>query len=329
MKKSLTVLVALVCGTIATVMASRWLNAQNSGGGVAMADIFVAVDEIDIGDEITPQRIRLEQWPADKVPGGATGELTDLEKRYARQRFYPGEPIMPVKLMDDNWTEVPRDYHVVAMRAADSGIANLIQPGDRVNVVAFFQKNDVVPRSTTKTVLKNLRVYALDGDTERRAGEDKNKSVQNIQLLIHESESEAWELARQMGRTNLVMSNGVGTPDDRGAADEFVQWLTDLQDLNQKQNEPEPPAAPPTSLFPPRRPVAKAPAKPKEEGFVMTKHSGDKVLRYRIIPGQLPQLISELGGENGSPEPAPAEAADETESADFSEDDFNSPFFEN
>lgn len=169
MRKSAYLLVALVCGTLATVLANQWLKAQAGGqSGAAMAEIFVATAAIDIGEEITPERVKLEPWPADRVPQGATGDFEQLKKRYAKQRFYVGEAIMPVKLMDENWTTVPKGYRVVALKAADVTIANLIQPGDRVDVLAYFNKSDLIPQSMSKTVLMGVRVYALDGDTERR-----------------------------------------------------------------------------------------------------------------------------------------------------------------
>ena len=296
MKKSLSVLVALICGTVATVMASRWLNAQSDGASIAMSNIFVAVTTIEVGDEITPERIKLEQWPADRVPSGSSGELADIEGKYAKQRFYEGEPIMPIKLMDDNWTEVPKSYRVVAMRASDSGIANLIQPGDRVDVTAFFDKSDLFPSSTTRTVLRGVRVYALDGDTERRVGEDRPKSLKNIQLLIHQDETEAWELAQQLGKVNLLVSSEAATDEEgKEASQGFTDWLQKLQD----DREAERLAERKRNTFMPQRPTpVKTETKkeePKQEGFRMTKHSGGRVLEYLIVPGQLPKLIGEVG----------------------------------
>ena len=99
--KSLYLLLACVCGPVAAIVASQWLKAQaNSQGTGSTAEIFVAAVAIDIGEKITPEKIQLEEWPADKVPKGSTNDLSILENKYAKQRFYVGEAIMPVKLMD-------------------------------------------------------------------------------------------------------------------------------------------------------------------------------------------------------------------------------------
>ena len=71
--KSLYLLVACVCGTIAAIVASQWLNAQaNSGGTGKTKEIYVSTSRIEVGEKITAERIQREQWPADIVPEGAT-----------------------------------------------------------------------------------------------------------------------------------------------------------------------------------------------------------------------------------------------------------------
>lgn len=282
--KSLYLLVACVCGSIAAILASQWLKAQaNQGGGTA--EIFVAAVAIDIGEAVSPERIRLEQWPVDKILPGATGNYELLKDKYAKQRFFPGEPIMPVKLMDENWTTVPKGYRVVAMPANDVNIANLIQPGDRVDVVAYFKKSELIPRSMTRTVLMGIRVYALDGDMERRAGEDRPKTLRNIQLLIHEKDMDAWTYAREIGKVRLSLGSDADYRNEDGsneAGQEFLSWL---EEMREKEEE-----------VPEEAPMVKARKKPSGGGFSMIKMVGDRMMEYWIVPGKLPVLIGEVGG---------------------------------
>ena len=298
MNKSFSVVVALICGTMATVLASRWLNAKDEGSGIVMADIFVATTTIDVGDEITPDKIKLEKWPADRIPPGSTGDLPQLRGKFAKQRFYEGEAIMPVKLMDDDWTEVPRGYRVVAMRASGSGVADLIQPGDYVDVTAFFDKSSLIPQSTTKTVLSGLRVYALDGDTRRRRGNDRAKNLRNIQLLINEHDTAAWELANRLGEVTLLISNENDFSDDgSGSGQAFMDWLDELQ--NPEDGKP--------TIQDKFAHLYKASVQPKpvpkpkrREGFKMIKHTGGQVIEYWIEKGQLPRQMGNLGGPNSN-----------------------------
>ncbi len=227
--KSIYLLLACVCGTVAAILASQWLKAQASNQGPgSTTEIFVAAVAIDVGEKITPEKMQLEQWPADKVPQGSSGDLEVLEGKYAKQRFYVGEAIMPVKLMEENWTTVPKGYRVVAMKASDISIGNLVQPGDRVDVMAYFNKSELIPRSMTKTVLMGVRVYALDGDTERKIGEDRPKTLRTIQLLIHEKDAEAWTYANELGNIRLSLGSDADYSNQDGsneAGQEFLAWL--------------------------------------------------------------------------------------------------------
>ncbi|TWU56482.1 SAF domain protein [Rubripirellula tenax] len=317
MRKSLYLLIALVCGTVATVMANQWLKAQANGqGGGSTTEIFVATAAIDIGEEITPERIRLEQWPTDRIPQGSSGDFESLKGKYAKQRFYVGEAIMPVKLMDENWTTVPKGYRVVALKAADVTIANLIQPGDRVDVLAYFTKSDLIPQSMSKTVLMGVRVYALDGDTERRAGEDKSKNLRNIQLLIHEKDTDAWQYAQELGNVRLSLGSDADYSNEDGsnqAGREFLTWLEDHR-VAQEESEREKALAKERErreLASSRqvKPVANDTKKRDENGFSMFKMTEGRMTEYWIVPGKLPVRIGEVGGESDSPSESMTENA--------------------
>ena len=72
--KSLFLLVACVCGTIAAIGVSQWMQAQDQGPGGRMVEILVANVDIDTGEEITLQKMKLEQWPEGKVPPGSSND---------------------------------------------------------------------------------------------------------------------------------------------------------------------------------------------------------------------------------------------------------------
>ena len=296
--KSLYLLVACVCGTVAAILASQWMKAQAKQGPGNTVEIFVAAVAIDIGEEITPEKVLLEQWPEDKVPEGSSGDLATLEGKYAKQRFYVGEAIMPVKLMDDNWTTVPKGYRVVAMKASDVSIGSLVQPGDRVDVMAYFNKSELIPRSMTKTVLMGVRVYALDGDMERKAGEDRPKTLRNIQLLIHEKDAEAWSYANELGKIRLSLGSDADYSNEDGsneAGQEFLAWLEEYrqkQEAALKAKQQEKIARDP-------RGSGKTPTAPveKEEGFIMHKLVEGRMMEYWLVPGKLPVLRGEVGGQ--------------------------------
>jgi len=203
--KSVFLILACVCGTVAAIGVSQWMQAQSTNNTPgATVEIFVTAKTIDIAEEITADKIRLESWPADRVPKGASGTLEDLEGKYARQRFYEGEPVMPVKLMDDangSSQTIPVGYSVVSMRAdPESSVATLVRPGDRVDVMAYFTKSELIPETMAKTVLTGVRVFAVDGKTEREVDEEDAKPAKSISLLVHKKATPAWTYAIQLGK---------------------------------------------------------------------------------------------------------------------------------
>lgn len=221
---------------------------------------------------------------------------------------------MPVKLMDEDWSTVPKGYRVVAMKASDVSIANLVQPGDRVDVMAYFNKSELIPRTMTKTVLMGVRVYALDGDTERKVGEDRPKSLRTIQLLIHEKDADAWTYANELGKVRLSLGSDADYSNQDGsneAGQEFLAWL---EDHRQKQEEARRLKELEEKSTPPQRNAVKATPAPvkKEEGFSMIKMVEGRMMEYWIVPGKIPVLIGEVGGEtpksdpNSGVEPNPA-----------------------
>ena len=295
--KSVFLLIACVCGTIAAIGVSQWMQAQNVGHTEQQTvEIFVTSRSIDVAEEITAEKIKLEQWPADRIPEGSTSNLNDLEGKFAKQRFYAGEPVMPVKLMNDtnsNSSSIPRGYSVVSMKAdTDGGATNLVSPGDRVDVMAYFTKSDLVPETTAKTVLRGIRVFAIDGKTEREDLSKESKPAKNISLLIHKNDAPVWTYATELGKVRLQLCNpGEYTSASDGdeanpAGQDFLQWLADNQAARDARKVVEPPKVVSTPI--------EAPKATRETGFRMLKMSGDKMIEFEFVPGQqVPKVVSE------------------------------------
>lgn len=355
--KSVFLLLACVCGTIAAIGVSQWMQAQSTGSAkIQMVEIFVTAKAIDVAEEITAEKIRLEQWPADRIPEGSTSDLEDLQGKFARQRFYAGEPVMPVKLMTEansNSITIPKGFSVVSMKADPAtGVANLVRPGDRVDVMAYFTKNDMIPKSMAKTVLRGIRVFAVDGRTQRDDNDENVKAAQTISLLISKDDAEAWTTATEIGKVRLTLGNpGDYKKNSDGelavdAGDEFLRWLADHQAaqkerIQQQQAEKQQAAAALVQTTPePSKPDSQ-PARPKR--FKMLKMSGNRLVEYEWIQGQqVPVVVGQTDSEElpaaATPvrdpmfdEPAGTDAPEETESAEQDYSYLNgsqSPFFE-
>lgn len=281
------------------------MQAQNkSAGGFETVEIFVTVKEIDVQEEITADKIRLEQWPADKVPAGATADLKEVEGRYAKQAFYAGEPVLSVKLMNDkDDVIVPKGYSVVSMPADRGGIANLVKQGDRVDVRAYFTKNELIPRTTSKTILSGVRVFAIDGKTKRdEEASGQSKQVRTISLLIRKADEEAWTYAEKLGEISLSLGspgdyeNSTDVTEASQAGQEFLQWLADLREQHEKARlegleQADTDVSEPSQL---------APA-PKKKTFQMLKMHEGKMTLFEWEEGNpIPRILEVVGEESSS-----------------------------
>ncbi|PQO45011.1 Flp pilus assembly protein CpaB [Blastopirellula marina] len=213
--KSLILIVfALGCGLVASIGISQVLEnkQQPAAPQMEMENIFVAIEDIDINEQLTPELIKLEPWPKDKVPEGAVTNLEELEKRRPRVRLYAGEPILERKLFgsnEDNGASkmIPSGFRVHSVRVtAESSASGLILPGDRVDVLVYLRSSGAINKTLTRTILKNVRVFAVNEQTHRETDAEGNSiNAKTVSLLVKPSQVEILMLASQLGSLSLSL----------------------------------------------------------------------------------------------------------------------------
>ncbi len=289
--KSMFLIIACVCGAVAAVGASQFIQGQGTPAVVQTIEIFVASRVIEQSEQITAGMMTLESWPADRAPSGATNDLTLLEGKYAGQRFFTGEPMMVAKLVDSGngiSVQIPDGFSVVSMKAdAANSVASLVRPGDRVNVMAYFTKSDQIPETGVKTVLRGVKVFAVDGRTSRSSESETSGAPGTVSLLIHKEDEEAWTYASELGRVRLSLSgpaDAVESEETRRSGANFLKWLSDYHQSRQ----------------PVKAVVVEVPQVQRTQGFKMLKLHGGSWTEYEIPSGNQPPIIT------GSSEPSSA-----------------------
>ena len=169
--KSLVLLVlALGCGLVASIGISQIIE-QNKNSAVATETeaILVAMKPITAQEQLKAENIKLEQWPKNLVPKGALTKIEEIEGRRVKHALAPGEPILQNKLVGDDdkraTTDVPPGYRLKAVHAdAVSAVGNLIQPGDRVDVLVYLKSNfnGGTQQAGTTTILQDIKVFAVN-----------------------------------------------------------------------------------------------------------------------------------------------------------------------
>lgn len=319
-KSIVLLMLALGCGLVASiginqVLASR-RAASNGGGGTT--NIFVAIKDIGIGDPVTTELVKLEEWPENKVPVGAITNLQQLEDRRARVRFFPGEPILEAKLlpkgeeMSSASDVVPKGMRVVAVRVdAQSSGGYLLLPGDRVDVMVHLAANTSisVPETLTRTILQNVKVFAVDDIFSREKDGKNTIAAKTVSLLVTPRQAELLTLARSIGDIQLAIRNA----DDNSLTETEGATLHELLGSVPPAAHPAEGAAAPSSLLgmltqiPPPAPQAAAPANPPA-AEPEPQAEARPVFTMVLVAGNQPTTIT-FDNENGLPRFAGTAAA--------------------
>jgi pilus assembly protein CpaB len=209
--------IALGCGLVAAVGINQVLAGRRdagSGSAVETVDIFVAGAQIGIGDLLKPENVKLQSWPKDQVPVGALLTLEDVKGRRTRQTFYPGEPILEAKLLAPGESGmgatdlIPDGMRVVPVHIDSKGNnAGLMKPGDRVDVVLFVPQNPQkgIAQSITKTLLQNVKVFAVDETYQLEEGSGKKSMAKTVSILVTLKQAQEVMLAQELGQLRLMM----------------------------------------------------------------------------------------------------------------------------
>ncbi len=225
-KSLILIVIALGCGLVASIGISQVMEGRSANANspkIQTAKILVANTEINTGEVIDAQMVRLEDWPKGTVPEGAITKLEDIDGARPRQRIFTGEPILEAKLIgtgemaEDASLRLREGYRAVSVKVSlDQSVTGLIRPGDRVDVLAYLRKSADIPQTMTKTVLENARVFAVNDKLDRSIDDDgKGIKVSTVTLEVKPQDVERLMLANQLGKILL----SVRRPDDESRRD--------------------------------------------------------------------------------------------------------------
>jgi pilus assembly protein CpaB len=252
MKSLILIFIALGCGLVASIGISQVMNRESAGAGLETDQILVALADIDIGTKLDAQNVKLEDWPKAKIPDGALRKLEDVKDKFANARFFRGEPLHVNKISDtltNIANKVPAGYRAMPVKVEEDTVMKGISPGDRVDVMVFLKKNGTeIPETGAFTILTNVRVFAVNTNTER-ASDAKGETLnfKTISLLVKPEHARELAVAASMGKIMLTLRR----PDERD--ENAGEQVTPIQDIlsgrSKLATEPTPLAAAPPQGF--------------------------------------------------------------------------------
>lgn len=206
-KSLILIVIACGCGLVASIGISQVMD-RGGGAKTETTQILVTLTDIGINDTLDAKNVKLEDWPKDRVPEGTFSKLEEVKDLFPRARMYKGEPLLKAKLSGtkgDNKT-IPIGFRVVPISVERGVVTDLIQPGDKVDILVYMPKGGDVPMATTKTVLTQVPIFAVNDKTER-AKDDKNETIQarTVSVLVKPDQVESLTLAMQLGKITLSL----------------------------------------------------------------------------------------------------------------------------
>ncbi len=204
--------VAVVCGLLAVLLAAKWLTRQSTRG---IERIAVAATDISLGQRLTPDLVKLVDWPASSTPPGAHKDMAALDGRVLRTSLLRGEAVVDAKLAPLGTTGglsavIGEGRRAMTVRVNDViGVAGFALPGNYVDILVSTQRdndnNSVRDRQISKIVLERILVLAVAQDVGR--DETKPRVVNAVTLEVTPEQAEKLDLARSVGSLSLVLRN--------------------------------------------------------------------------------------------------------------------------
>lgn len=187
-------------------------------------DVLVAATEVPMGKVLTSEDLQWRRWPEEAGSdnfvvrrAGDSGQaaMDEAIGSIARTTFVQGEPIRPAKLIKGGRgfmsAILAPGMRAVAAPIDDPsrGAGAFILPNDRVDVI--LARRNVNPAAqtdgmthTSATVLRNVRVLAIDQVVEERNGE-KTIVGRTATLELTPAQAESLALARELGTLSLAL----------------------------------------------------------------------------------------------------------------------------
>src|ERR1700761_8951565 len=250
---SLALFIALVLSAGATYLLYSRIKSQRTAAPATMK-IVAAVDQLAAGTALTPQNLKIVDWPASIPLAGAFSRPDQL---VGRSLIYPVNANQPLVANDlaapgsglGLSVKIPDGMRAISIRSNDVvGVAGFLYPGSHVDVLLTYRPDNAVA-SLTQTILQDIKILT-SVQTLKLDPKGKPQTVNVVTLLLSPRDAQKLVLATQQGSVQFVLRNGAdqNKPDQKPVL--ASQLIADV--------------APPAPPKPHAAPAAPKPTRPPE-----------------------------------------------------------------
>ncbi|MCV6546574.1 MAG: Flp pilus assembly protein CpaB [Cohaesibacter sp.] len=214
------IVVAVLAGLIAMILAKSMTAPapreeaalQEPSPALDVVEVLTASSAIPLGTSLTAEHFAWTKWPTESATEGYIRKDerpdadSDLVGAVARSSFIPGEPIKDGKiaLVGQGFMSaiLPKGRRAIATRiSAETSAGGFILPRDRVDVILTEEGEKGV---SSETILRNIRVLAIDQNVEEQDGE-KVVVGETATLELLPQQGEILATAQRQGTLSLVL----------------------------------------------------------------------------------------------------------------------------
>jgi pilus assembly protein CpaB len=219
MKKG-TSLAILIAGVVVALLAGSitfgWLQKRTTVQTRAASTQQVVVAAVDLawGRVLDAAQVKTVTFLQASLPQGCFSQPSEVQGRTLLYPVRAGEPIFESQLAPRTAETGgiaavirPRERAMAVKVDKVIGVSGFIHPGNRVDVVATFDRLGNDPTPTTKTVLENVLVLAAGVELEKTGKGEKPAPVDVITLEVSADEGEKLALAATEGKLQLALRN--------------------------------------------------------------------------------------------------------------------------
>src|SRR5215475_1188997 len=244
-KSMMLLLLALGCGLVASIGISQVINRNHDAAPAEETEsILVAAKDIKVTEPLSDKNVKTEEWPKSKIPPDTVRDFKEVEKKMAGSTILAGEPIRKAKFaVDKRMDTIPPGYRVYAVPAdASTTAGNLLQPGDRVDVLLAVKPSVGASGHVARTILQDVRVFAVNEQwrpPEGASKSDETIAAKTVSLLVTPVQAEVLAVATEMGghiRLSLRNATDQQVADTDGTQENEVLRGSSKSDRNKEWN---------------------------------------------------------------------------------------------
>jgi len=209
-------LLALGSGLAAAWLALNYLQQQSEdaapGTVINVDEVVVAARDLNVGHVLTPEDIKLVQWPGEFLPEGYGSSSDELLGRGIITPVKENEPLLSTKLaLKEAGGGLPIVIHP-GMRAVSVevdevvGVAGFVLPGARVDVIVTLDQGDFQDNPVARIVLQGVPVLAA-GQEIQESADGQPQTVTVITLEVDPEEAEVLILSATKGHIQMALRN--------------------------------------------------------------------------------------------------------------------------